>query len=275
MEVDPLRREQIETGMLLETVWQCFGEDYRHKPRAAVVASLRRAMQRHGAATLTGLLEKLLHEAGTARAVLQALTTDAAMMFGDSWYQREVREALGPQLASFALPRIWISQCGSAESLLTLLLMLEEEGLRERSTVYVTHGSARLLAQLREACIDGARLDEYDKLYRQAGGRFSLARYGRMQDGQFCFSQELLSGVVLAEYNIHTDTSFNEFEWIEARESLADLDGSSRKRALTLYHNSLYHYGLIAVGHAPEIDSGPLAQAYRPLHLGSALYRKA
>lgn len=275
MEVDPQRREQIETGILLETVWQCFGEDYRHKPRPAVMASLRRAMQRHGAATLTGLLEKLLHEQGIAREVLHALTADAAMMFGDSWYQKEVREALGPQLASFALPRIWISECGSPESLLSLLLMLEEEGLRARSTVYATHGSPRVLEQLRQGCIDGARLAEYEELYRRAGGRFALTRYGALEGGQFRFSSELLSGVVLAEYNIRTDTSFNEFEWIEARESLADLDGASRKRALTLYHHSLYHFGLLAAGHAPEMGSSPLGRAYRPLREGSALYRKA
>lgn len=275
MEVDPQRREQIETGIFLDTVWQCFGEDYRHKPRAAVMASLTRAMQRHNALTLTGLLEKLLHEAGTASAVLRSLTSDAAMMFGQSWYQEQVREALGPQLASFALPRIWISQCSSPENLLALLLMLEEEGLRERSTVYVTHRSARLLEQLRSASIAGERLAEYDALYRRAGGRFGLARYGHMEGDEFHFSSELLSGVVLAQYNLQTDTSFNEFEWIEARESLEDLDPLARQRALKLYHNSLYHYGLIGVGHAPEIATAPLAKAYRPLKQGSALYRKA
>jgi chemotaxis protein methyltransferase CheR len=274
MAIDPQRREQIETGNLLETVWQCFGEDYRHKPRPGVMASLQRAMARHGAATLTGMLEKLLHQEDIARDVLQTLTSDAAMMFGDSWYQQEVREALGPQLASFALPRIWISECTSPESLLTLLIMLEEEGLRARSTVYVTHRSARLLEQLRGASISSERLTEYESLYLNAGGRFGLKRYGTIEGQLFRFSQELLSGVVLAQYNIRTDTSFNEFEWIEARESLADLDAASRKRALSLYHSSLYHYGLLAAGHTPELDSTSLARAYRPLHQGSALYRK-
>lgn len=272
--VDAGTREGFEIDILLDAVLRCWGEDYRRKPRAAVAASIARARLRHGADTICGLLEKLMHDEAVASDTLRALASDAALMFEDSWYQHQVRESLGPVMASFPLPLAWLSQCASTEQLLTLLLMLEESGLLGKTTVYVTHRSARLLAQMREGRVDRERMAEYEQQYRLAGGTRSLLEYGQSEADAFVFSPALLEQVVWSEYNLGTDTSFNEFQWIEARESLLQLDRNARRRALSIYHNSLHHYGVIGVGEAPELAEQPMSRVYRPLREGSPLYRK-
>lgn len=275
MSADPAARTALELELLLEALYRGFGEDYRRKPRPALVASLARALERHGLPNLSALIERVLHDPVVAEAVLSALASDAAMMFGCSDYQQQVRSEMGPRLCSFPAPNVWLSECASPEQLLTLLILLDEDGVLDKATVYATHRSSRLLTQVREGCVPLLRLPEYEEMYRRAGGVKSLARYGQAQGEHFRFSDALLEHVVCAEYNLGTDTSFNEFQWIEARDSLQALEGALRQRAFVVYHNSLHHYGLIGLGDAPELHEAPLARAYRPLRAGSALYRKA
>ncbi|MDB5797132.1 MAG: chemotaxis protein [Paucimonas sp.] len=270
---DESNRIAIETDLLLEALNRYYGEDLRKEDRAALAPAIAQAMARHNAATISGLLEKVMHDEAVADALLRSLVSATALMFADSGYQRQVHETVGPLLRSFATPNAWLSQCGSTEQLLSLLVTLEEDQVLDKTTVYVTHRSARRLAQVREGRISMSRIAQHEEMYRRAGGRHTLSRYGSANDGYLEFSQRLLDRVVWSEYNIATDTSFNEFQWIEASESLRLLEPPVRRRALAVYHSSLHHFGVLGLGQ--ELAELPLAEAWRPLAPGSALYRRS
>ena len=58
--------EELETELLLEAIFQRFGYDFRAYDRPALRRKFADALRAHGAATLSGLQEKVLHDADAA-----------------------------------------------------------------------------------------------------------------------------------------------------------------------------------------------------------------
>lgn len=256
--------EALELELLLEALLQRYGYDFRGHERAALRRKLRAVMQRRGLRTLSQLQDRVLHDPGAASAALRALHVPSATLFDDAGEALQLRQLAGVTLRGAALPRVWLADCAGAEQAWTLAIILAEEGLLEHTEIHATVASDELLAEAQDASIAPERMAACQAAYARGGGTGRLADHFVLEGKRLVPVPSLRSRITWAQYNLVTDSSFNEFNLIVCRRALPDFGPLLRQRVLNLFHNSLAPFGVLGLDRA--IDAGDaLAARYAAL----------
>ena len=142
--------EDLETELLLEALFQRFGYDFRAYDRAALRRKLGDALRLRGAATLSGLQEKVLHDAAAASGVLRALSVQPCVLFDNPAHVARLRNVLAPSLRGWPVPKVWVAECAGVGEAWTLAIVLAEEGLLGRLEIHATLANEELVS--RRAC---------------------------------------------------------------------------------------------------------------------------
>ena len=265
--------EELELELLLEGVHQLHGFDYRGYERAILRRKSKALMAQLGVATLSALQEQVLHEPAAAAALLRALYVTPATMFDDPQEVSLLRMALGVCLHGAALPRIWLADCAGAQQAWTLAILLEQEQLGARTEIYATVANDALLSEAQETTLTLEQLAQLQLNYQRCGGSGRLRDYFVFEGERAVLAPALRSRITWASYNLVTDASFNEFQLISCRRALPDFGPVLRARVLHLFHDSLTHFGVLALDR--PLDAGELlAASYQPLLPPAPWYRR-
>lgn len=237
----------LETGLLLEALYQQFGHDYRAYDRSAVQRRLRVLMQARALATVSALQEKLLHEAGVVQDLLRVLAPEPGGLFDDPAFARELRSVLAASLHASAVPKIWLAECAGAVNAWALAIVLAEQQLDARTEIFATVANEELMQEMRDASVPVETLAQWQGLYVQGGGQGELSSYFEVAGGRARLRAQLRERITWAQYSIATDASFNEFDAIICSRPLPDFGPALRQRALCLFHDSLARFGVLAI----------------------------
>jgi chemotaxis protein methyltransferase CheR len=263
--------ENIELQLLVEGVRRHSGINLDEYAGAALRRQVWLGMRAEKTRTISGLLEKLLHE------------PDALGRFMDGFNRSEpsgprffktFRDDIVPHLRTYPFVRIWQAGCESIRDLYFIAIILHEEGLYEKSTVYVTDSNMGNLERAQDGmfALGGAR--EMEKAYDGSGGRGRLTEYfsgGRLNG---IFKPALRRNMVFSQHNFATDGSFNEFNMISCRQALEPLSDATRLRAHEILYASLGMFGTLALGPQDSIRNTPHERAYKELDSKERIYRK-
>ncbi|RJF94990.1 CheR family methyltransferase [Noviherbaspirillum saxi] len=266
--------EDLEIDLLLEGVYRYFGHDFRGYQRESVKRRLHGLMQETGAATVSALQERVLHDPDAGAGLLRALSPRPTALFDDPAYYRSLRDVMVPWLRSCPSPKIWVAECVSAEEVCALDILLVEEGLHGRTQIFATAENPALLDEASSGRFAVERLPEYAENYRESGGRASLSDYCGRQQGRSIFSEELRSNITWAQYSLATDASFNEFQLIVCRHALPDFGAYLQRRTLQLFYESMPVFGILSVDRSDGLMAAPFVSRYKPLSMESGLYRR-
>jgi chemotaxis protein methyltransferase CheR len=266
--------EALEIDLLLEGVFRRFGHDFRGYRREPLRARIRQAMRAAGLATVSALQDSVMHDAAAGEALLRALGARPVELFDRPDYFRALRATIVPWLRSCPSPRIWLAECGSAEEVCSLAILLEEERLYDRTQIFATGSNEALLREARQGGFAPDSFARYEENYRNSGGLGSLSDYCGGQGARGVFSTALYRNVTWAQYSLVTDASFNEFELIVCRSGLAEFGAPLQRRVLQLFHQSLPLFGVLAADRSEELRAAPFNLLYRQIDERQGLYRR-
>ena len=266
--------EDIEITLLLEAIYQRFGDDFRGYQKEVIRRKLRSFMLAHDIATVSALQDRVLHDVTYIDALLCALDAHPAGLFDHPKHVVELRKALVPWLRSCPAPKVWIAECAAAEDVFAIAILLKEEGVYEKTRIYATGANATLLSEARERKFALEKLAQYEENYRLAGGLHALENYIEMHDSTAVFRADLDRNITWAQYNLGTDASFNEFDLIVCRGGLSDYASRLRRRALQLFYDSLPTFGILSVVGANYAEVAPFVSNYKVVSPEYGLYRR-
>jgi chemotaxis protein methyltransferase CheR len=266
--------EALETSLLLEAIFQRFGNDFRHHNREQVLQTLRSFMQTHSVATLSALQEKILHDAAFIEPVLCALDTRSLGLFDYPEQIMKMRKVLVPWLRSCPAPKIWITECVSAEDVYAWVILLVEENLYQKTQVYVTGRNGSLLADARQGKFPTNRFAQYERNYARAGGAHRLAEYCFQVGDYFIFNPGFGRNITWAQYDLGTDASFNEFEAIICCGGLSNFTLHLRHRAVKIFYESQPVFGLLTMTGETPVDISPFNSRYNIISEKYGLYQR-
>ena len=86
-------------------------------------------------------------------------------MFRDPAFFRALREQVVPVLKTYPSPTLWVAGCCTGEEALSLAIVLHEEGLLERSTIYATDINPQALATAARGVYPLHRMADYGDNY--------------------------------------------------------------------------------------------------------------
>jgi chemotaxis protein methyltransferase CheR len=269
-----LELEQIELELLLEGVFRHYGFDFREYAPASLKRRVWRRVHAEGEATISGLLEHVLHDPDSMERLLLDLSINVTAMFRDPTFYLAFREKVAPMLRTYPFARIWVAGCSTGEEVYSLAILLTEEGLYDRTRIYATDINETVLDLARTGVFPLDKMQEYTDNYISSGGTRSFSEYYLARYEGALFDRSLTENVVWAPHNLVQDRSFNTFNAILCRNVMIYFDRTLQNRVHHLFHDSLERFGILALGHKESIRFSGLEESYEEVDATQKLYRK-
>ena len=269
-----LETEALELQLLLEGVYRQYGFDFREYAPASLKRRVWRRVQAEQAGTITGLLERLLHDADVMERLLLDLSINVTSMFRDPTFYNAFRVQVVPLLKTYPFTRIWVAGCSTGEEVYSLAILLHEEAIYDRTRIYATDINEAVLERARDGVFPVDKMQEYTENYIRAGGKQSFSEYYLAKYEGALFDRKLTENVVWAPHNLVQDRSFNTFNVILCRNVMIYFDRALQTRVHQLFHDSLERFGILALGHKESIRFTGIENAYEELDPVERIYRK-
>ncbi|HVU79602.1 MAG TPA: protein-glutamate O-methyltransferase CheR [Gaiellaceae bacterium] len=266
--------ETIELQLLLEGVFRHYGFDFREYAPASLKRRVWRRVNAEQAGTISGLLDRVLHDSDVMERLLLDLSINVTSMFRDPSFYAALRERVVPLLHTYPFTRVWVAGCSTGEEVYSLAILLGEEGLYDRTRIYATDINETVLERARAGVFPLDKMREYTENYIRAGGKRSFSEYYLAKYEGALFERSLTENVVWAPHNLVQDRAFNEFNLILCRNVMIYFDRPLQKRVHELFYESLERFGILALGHKETIRFTGFEDRYDELDANEKLYRK-
>ena len=255
--------QDIEIQLLLEAIYLRYHYDFRGYSPASLKRRLNAAKLQMGADTLTALQERVLHDPPSFTRLLQFMTVGVSDMFRDPTFFKTLRERVVPELRTYPSIRVWIAGCSTGEELYSYAILLREEGLLDRTTLYATDINPEALRRAEQGLYSLDRLQAFTENHRLSGGNRSLSEYYTAAYGSAAFDRTLRKNVVFSDHSLATDSVFAEVQLVSCRNVLIYFDRKLQDRAVGLMKDSLCRRGFLGLGSKESLLFSSHAPAFR------------
>lgn len=272
--MDPLEVERLEVDLLLEGLYRCHGYDFRGFARASIERRARDLAARHDGSTILGLLDRAVHDQRFFSELVQHFSIPVTEMFRDPPVHLALRTLVAPLLRTWPHVKIWHAGCATGEEVYSLAIVLAEEGVLERATIYATDFNDAALERARAGIFAPEVIQAATRAYQEAGGRGSFSDYYRSRYEAVVMDAALRRHITFANHNLATDGVFGEMHLVLCRNVLIYFNRELKERALGLFTDSLVHGGFLCLGRAEGLTGSTLEGAYEVADAGARIYRR-
>lgn len=273
-ETEPLNEiEEIEIELLLEAIFRVSGYDFRQYLRSSLRRRIRNRLQQDKLANITSLLERVLHQPGYLEKLMEDFSIKVTEMFRDPAFFLFFREQVIPYLREKEELRIWHAGCATGEEVYSMAILLQEEGLLERTTLYATDMSQDAIKLAKEGRFPLKRMQAYTRNYLQAGGTKEFSAYYTTDHLYAYFHSDIKQHMMFAQHNLATDGSFNEFHVVLCRNVLIYFSPELQARVHSILSSSLTEQGFLILGNKESFIS-PLKTKYSEFSAENRIFYK-
>lgn len=266
--------EELETVLFLRALEDGFGANFLGFGLGYMRDKLGSYVTASGAESISALQGRALRDHGLAAEVIRALNASTAPGPDNVFRLMALRCALLPLLRSAPWPAVWVADCTSVDVPLLLLAMLTEQGLADRTRVFVTSGVGQALEDMRTRPVSKAEVERLQQLHLGSGGNGPLQRYLRDDGDAFVLDPASAGPLSWHVHHVGSDASFREFDAIVAPRPFGEYNDSLRTRALGLFSDSLSPFGLLQLNDM-QSSRAALDRAHLEPVLGEyGVYRK-
>jgi chemotaxis protein methyltransferase CheR len=267
--------ERLEVELLLEGIFRHYGFDFRSYAYSSMRRRLWKRIRAEELASVTALQERVLHDSAVMERLLDDLSVNVTAMFRDPSFYHAMRTCVVPLLRTYPFLRVWHAGCSTGEEVLSMAILLQEEGLYERTRIYATDINETVLQKARSGIFPLERMQEYTENYIHGGGTRSFSEYYTAKYDGALFNPALLRNVVFSQHNLVTDRSFSEFHMILCRNVLIYFDKALQNRVHNLFYESLVRFGILGLGSKETLRFSRFEDCYEQLEPREKLYRKS
>jgi chemotaxis protein methyltransferase CheR len=260
--------EGIEVRLLAEGIYQHYGFDFRDYSLPSLRRRLWKRVYAEGLATISALQDKVLHDSACMERLLLDLSINTTAMFRDPSFYLSFRQKVVPLL------RIWHAGCSTGEEVYSMAILLQEEGLYDRSRIYATDINEAVLQRAKDGIFPVNTMQENTANYIAAGGTGTFSGYYTARYDYAMFRPSLRENVVFAQHNLVTDASFNHFNVIFCRNVLIYFNNRLQERVQELFLNSMEMFGILGLGKKETIRYTNVTENYEEIDGEERLYRR-
>lgn len=265
--------DTIEVELFVEALRRRHGYDFSQYAPASLKRRVQQLAEQMQCKSISGLIERVLHEPELLSRMLDGLTVPASDMFRDPSMFRGLREQVLPRLASYPQINIWQAGCAHGQEVYSLAILLEEVGLYDRTQIFATDLSEHALQQAQEGIYPAREAQQWSRNYQASGGIHSLADYYSARYNLLKIDQRLRRNVTFAQHNLVADGVFCEAHLILCRNVLIYFSNVLQDRVLSLFRDSLVRNGFLCLGLRESLDFASAASHFTPFDERLRIYR--
>jgi chemotaxis protein methyltransferase CheR len=239
--------DEIEVASLLEAIYQHYGYDFREYAEAHIRRRIKNRMMM-SKLSLAEIINKVIGDRSFASQFLKDLSITVTEMFRDPDFYKALRETVIPVLKTYPFIKIWHAGCATGEEAYSMAIILKEEGLYDRTTIYATDFNQYALDIAREGIYSNTSMQQYISNYRKAGGMESFSDYYVSYYDRAMMDQSLKDKIVWANHNLVTDSVFAEVNMILCRNVMIYFTKELQNKVHKLFYDSLINGGILCLG---------------------------
>ncbi len=267
-------KSELEITLLLEAFFKKYSYDFRQYSKAHIMRRIMNRMKMTGLENISQMQSRLLNDETFASTLLQDLSITVTEMFRDPGFYRSLRENVIPILKTYPFIKIWHAGCSTGEEAYSMAIIMQEEGLYERTTIYATDFNQQALSQAKEGIFSNKMMKEYTANYQLSGGKESFSGYYTANYDSVIMNKSLKMNIVWANHNLVTDSVFAEVHLILCRNVLIYFDKNLQNKVQKLFLNSLINGGFLCLGSKEGLRFTDLSEEYTELDKKQRIFKK-
>jgi len=237
-----------DISVLLQTVLDEYGYDFRHYARTHIKRRIRRFLGQFKGAELSELQKHIRTDRDLFLEFLMDMTVHTTELFRNPEFYYEFRTKVVPILRTYPSFKIWHAGCSTGEEVYSMAILLREEKIYEKARIYATDLSPLVVRRAREGIFRLGDMKGYTRNYHAAGGVGSLSDYYTSGYDGAVMDKSLGQRIVFSTHNLVSDASFGEMHVIVCRNVLIYFDRTLQDRVIRLFHDSLIMRGFLCLG---------------------------
>jgi chemotaxis protein methyltransferase CheR len=269
-----LTASEIEISSLLEALYKKYGYDFRGYSRAHITRRIQNRMGQCGIETVGELQARIIRDETLASRLLQDFSITITEMFRDPSFYKTLREVVVPILKTYSFIKIWHAGTATGEEAYSMAILLQEEGLYDRSTIYATDFNQSALEQAKQGVFRNSLVKQYTENYFKSGGKQSFSDYYTSDHEMVIMNKSLKKNIVWANHNLVTDSVFAEVHLILCRNVLIYFTKELQNRVQRLFFDSLAAGGILCLGNKESLRFTDCVEGYNPLDAKERIYKK-
>lgn len=266
--------EAIEIDLLLEAIYRRWGYDFRSYARASIERRTRLFLSKSESKTISEMISRVLRDEDFFSRLVRNFSISVTEMFRDPFVYRVIRSEVAPMLRTWPHVKAWVAGCATGEEVYSLAIVLKEEGVYDRSTIYATDFNDFSLEHAREGIYEIDKLQEATRNYQQAGGKASFADYYHARYDAAVLEPSLRERITFANHNLVTDGVFGEMQLVFCRNVLIYFNRELQNRALRLFTESLSHGGFLCLGTREDLQFTEVKDQYEAVDRKAKIFKK-
>ncbi len=270
----PSRIEDIEVDLLLEAIFERYGHDFRDYGRASINRRVTRFLSDSGCETISEMIPRLMHERVFFEKMIRYFSITVTEMFRDPRVYQSIRKQVIPVLKTYPFIRTWNVGCATGEEAYSLAILLKEEGMYERTTLFATDFNDEALEKAKEGIYLSENVKEFTSNYQKAGGLNSFSEYYHARYGAVAIDPSLKKNITFANHNLAIDSVFSEMHLILCRNVLIYFSKPLQDRVLRLFSESLVPNGFLCLGTKENIAFSDVADHFKPFNEKLRIFQK-
>jgi chemotaxis protein methyltransferase CheR len=266
--------ERIELDLFLDALYEGHGYDFRHYARASVRRRVHRLLEKTGCARISEMIPRVLYDEAFSQSAIYDFSVTVTEMFRDPDFYRSIRKSIVPYLKTYPYIKVWHAGCATGEEVYSLAILLQEEGLYDRATIFATDFNEAVLEKAKEGIYALRDIRQYTLNYQKAGGARSFAEYYHAHYESAIMDQSLRRSITFASHNLVTDGVFGEVHMIFCRNVLIYFDKALQTRVLNLFADSLSMGGFLCLGSKETLQFSEVADRFKVIDERAKIYQK-
>lgn len=266
--------ENIEISLLLQAIYERYGYDFRDYARATVERRSRLFAKTAGLKSISEIIPKIMKDELFFEKLVKEFSITVTELFRDPSSYRELKLKVFPILKTYPFIKIWHAGCATGEEVYSLAILLKQEGLYEKATIYATDFNDEALEIAKNGIYSIDNMKQCTANYLSTGGSDALSDYYFAKHDSVIFDKSLRKNVMFANHNLTTDGIFGEMHLIMCKNVLIYFNKTLQNKVLNLFSNSLIHNGYLCLGSKESILFSEVEKKFEYVDKNEKIYRK-
>ncbi|MBK7682651.1 MAG: hypothetical protein IPJ26_09405 [Bacteroidetes bacterium] len=150
--------------------------------------------------------------------------------------------------------RIWHTGCSNGSEAYSLAILLKEENILDKCTIYATDINQKALSDAKRGVLSIKDIQSTIGDYLTAGGKYHLTEYFNLNGENAVLKTSILNPIQFGKHELGKDHPFHEFDIIICRNMLIYYQNFHQQKLVNAMKNSLCKGGYLGLSNCESLE---------------------
>ena len=266
--------EDIEVELFIQGMFLKYGYDFRDYSRAHMKRRIKNRLVLSDFDNISQMQHRMLTDELYFKSLLPGFSINVTNMFRDPEFFAYIRNEIIPILKTHPKVKIWHAGCSTGEEVYSMAIMLIEEGIYDRCTIYATDFNESILKVASQGIFGLDKVKEYTTNYINSKGKKDFFDYYTEKGSVAIMNQSLKKNIIFSQHNLVIDQVFGEMQIIICRNVFIYFNNQLQEKVTHLFYQSLCRGGILCLGSEETIKSLKARDEFEVYEEKQKIYRK-